>query len=89
VKWALVEGIIATSDKEIIFNNTPSGTALLAAPVKMSGTIFESGVPQRLFRGPIFYADVTTVSPIVLKNSRCHAEPWHTYTEALGLTIRR
>jgi hypothetical protein len=46
-------------DKEIIFNNAPYGTALLAAPVKMSGAIFESGVPERLFAGPIFYADST------------------------------
>jgi Tol biopolymer transport system component len=47
------------SDNEIIFNNGPPGTALIAAPVKSKGAIFESGVPQRLFAGPIFFNDVT------------------------------
>ena len=35
-------------DREIIFNTTPIGTEVFAAPVKTTGTAFESGVPQRL-----------------------------------------
>lgn len=47
------------SDKEIIFQDSPLGTSLLAAPVRTRGAIFESGVPRRLFTLPSFYADVT------------------------------
>jgi len=35
-------------DREIVFNSAPSGTAAFLAPVKRSGTAFESGVPQLL-----------------------------------------
>ena len=33
---------------EIVFNTAPDGTATFAAPVNTTGTVFESGVPQRL-----------------------------------------
>jgi serine/threonine protein kinase/Tol biopolymer transport system component len=39
--------------KEIIFDDIPSLTTQYAVQVKASGDIFESGVPQRLFMGPI------------------------------------
>jgi eukaryotic-like serine/threonine-protein kinase len=49
------------SEKEITYNDTPSGTTLYSVPVKMSGDIFASGVPTRLFLGPTFYdADITS-----------------------------
>jgi eukaryotic-like serine/threonine-protein kinase len=49
------------SDKEIVFETGPSGTTWFAAPVKANGAIFESGVPQPLFRGPYFTGwDVTS-----------------------------
>jgi hypothetical protein len=36
------------TDREIVFNTAPAGTAVLAALVNTTGTAFESGVPQRL-----------------------------------------
>jgi hypothetical protein len=36
------------TDREIVFNTAPIGTAVFAAPVNTTGTAFESGVPQRL-----------------------------------------
>jgi hypothetical protein len=36
------------SDNDIFFTNIPAGLAVLTATVKTSGTVFESGVPQRL-----------------------------------------
>ena len=35
-------------DREIVFNTTPIGPEVFAAPVNTAGTAFESGVPQRL-----------------------------------------
>jgi hypothetical protein len=35
-------------EREIVFNTTPVGTAIYAAPVNTSGSAFASGVPQRL-----------------------------------------
>jgi len=49
------------SDKEIIFNNAPGGSTVLAVTVNTSGTAFESGVPQRLFQGQGL--DASAVSP--------------------------
>jgi hypothetical protein len=36
------------TDREIVFNTAPLGTAVLAAPLNTTGAVFESGVPQRL-----------------------------------------
>jgi hypothetical protein len=47
------------SGKEIIFDHAPWEPSLFAAPVKVSGAIFESGVPQLLFPGTPFYWDST------------------------------
>jgi len=47
------------SGKEIIFDHAPWETSLFAAPVKVNGAIFESGVPQLLFPGAPFYWDST------------------------------
>jgi hypothetical protein len=44
---------------EIIFNNLPLAPSLFAVPVKTTPTVFESGVPQRLFALPNFGADLT------------------------------
>jgi Tol biopolymer transport system component len=35
-------------DREIVFNTAPDGTAVFAAPVSITGTDFESGVPKQL-----------------------------------------
>jgi hypothetical protein len=37
---------------EILFNNAPSGSSVLAAPVKTSDAVFESGAPRELFATP-------------------------------------
>jgi hypothetical protein len=47
------------NSKEIVFNSVPLGTAIFAAPVNMTGTVFESGTPQRLFALPAAGADST------------------------------
>jgi hypothetical protein len=36
------------TDREIVFNTAPGGTAVLAAPVNTTGSAFQSSVPQRL-----------------------------------------
>jgi eukaryotic-like serine/threonine-protein kinase len=36
------------TDREIVFNTAPRGTAVFAVPVNITGAAFESGVPQRL-----------------------------------------
>jgi Tol biopolymer transport system component len=39
-------------DREIVFNTAPIGTEVFAAPVKTTGTAFESGIPQPLSLPP-------------------------------------
>ena len=39
-------------DREIVFNNAPSGAAVFAAPVNTTSVAFESGVPERLLFPP-------------------------------------
>lgn len=42
------------SDREIIGDSAPLGPGWVTVPVKTNGGVFESGVQQRLFLGPIF-----------------------------------
>ena len=50
------------SDREIVFNNSPFGTAVFVVPVNANGTIFESGVPERLPFPPNVSVDSTPQS---------------------------
>jgi hypothetical protein len=49
-------------DREIVFSTTPLGTAVFAAPVNTNGTVFESGVPERLPFAPNVGVDATPTS---------------------------
>jgi hypothetical protein len=51
------------SENEIIFYGGLPGTAIFGAPVKASGAVFESGVPQRLLLHPYAPYSGADVSP--------------------------
>jgi serine/threonine protein kinase len=49
------------TDREIVFNSRPTGTAVFAAPVNGSGTAFEIGTPQQLpFPPTVVFTPPTT-----------------------------
>jgi Tol biopolymer transport system component len=61
-KWQVTKGggnwPIWRNPNEIIFNSAPFGPSISATPVKTTATVFESGVPQRLFALPNLGVDL-------------------------------